>query len=1178
VWKYESGSWSLVGGDGVNSSWAAATFEYALSLEVIDDDLYVGLGTTAGDSDVWRLSGGSWTQVGGDALNSSWAAATYEGVYKLLSDGTDLYAGLGATAGDNEVWKYTVASNSWAKIGGDALNGSFTNTHTFVDSMALIDDVLIVGLTASNAYRSAEVWKYESGSWAQIGGDYLNNSWAHRGVQNVEVMTVNKEYLYAGTGNVGPGNAIVWRFDGTSWEMVGGQGFRNSWAMNTYENVLSMVSFNGDLIVGLGTTANDAEVWKFDGETWTQIGGDSLNNGWLTNFEEVSSLAVKNDTLYAGLGVSANDAEVWSYNGTTWTKIGGDSLNSGWTTNFERVSTMAVLGDEVYAGLGVSVNDAEVWRWNNSSWTKIGGDGVNSSWNTEFEQVESSLVFEGNLFVGLGNGTGDAEVWKWDGTTWTKVGGDDLNSSWSSGSYERVKTLTTYNGDIYAGLGNGAGDGEIWRFDGTSWSQVGGDSINGGFTNVIEDVASFSTYKGKLYAGTGLTAGVDAQIWSYGNNGYLTSTQDTFDTEWHHLAATYDGGTMKIFIDGQQDASLNVVMSLPDSNKSLSIATLKSNREAGKEIGVLDGMLDELRISNIARTSFNSTPFTSQAQTVGPSTAVFTSQVDNFDAFTATEQADGGSIVYRLSNDTADTWQYWNGSAWVTSSSLSQANSAAQVNANIDEFPITQDGVLWQAVLDGDGNQEIIIEDVAIGAITDVVSPTNPDDITALDEVGGEVELTPDTWYGHTQPHFTWTGADDNQSGVAGYYVYFGTDNTADPVTAGVFQTESSFTPGSVVTNQTYYLRIKTRDSAFNVSSTIWDGFIYKFDDGMPTNPSTITVTPAGYAATNNFTFSWPAATDGGSGISGYQYKTGTPSGSLADWSAPIVETSISIPEAAYQDNANVFFLRTLDNAGNVSSTPLQANYYFAGEGPTPPRFLSVNPSTNTTNSFAFSWQPPELYSGELSEITYCYTVNVLPSETSCSFTSAGATSLSASAFATQQGLNTFYLVSKNGNSGGNSINYGTYASVTFEANTASPGLPLNVDVADVSVKSTGSWKLAISWESPESVGSGISSYVISRSTDGENFTEVANTTGIAFVDTGLTQQSYYYYVKACDSVRNCSAPSATVTLYPDGKYTQAPALISDPKHSNITTKDATIHWVTDRLSDSKIQYGLGSD
>jgi phosphodiesterase/alkaline phosphatase D-like protein len=50
------------------------------------------------------------------------------------------------------------------------------------------------------------------------------------------------------------------------------------------------------------------------------------------------------------------------------------------------------------------------------------------------------------------------------------------------------------------------------------------------------------------------------------------------------------------------------------------------------------------------------------------------------------------------------------------------------------------------------------------------------------------------------------------------------------------------------------------------------------------------------------------------------------------------------------------------------------------------------------------------------------------------------------------------------------------------------------------------------------------------------------------------------------------------VTLYPDGKYTQAPALISDPKHSNITTKDATIDWVTDRLSDSKIQYGLGTD
>ncbi|MDQ3008171.1 MAG: fibronectin type III domain-containing protein [bacterium] len=1178
LWRYESGSWSLVGGDGMSGSWANSTYEYVLSLEAIGGDLYVGLGLSANDAEVWRLSGGTWTQVGGDSLNNGWTT-NFEGVYKLSSDGTDLYAGLGASGGDNEIWRYTVSAGTWSKIAGDGLNSSFNNTHTIVDSMTFIGSTLYAGVTSGNTYRSGQVWELPSGgTWRQIGGDQINDSWSVRGLQNVEVMSVHGEYLYAGTGNVGSGNATVWRFDGSTWEFIGGQGKNNSWPVDTYENVLSMVSYNGELVVGLGTTANDAEVWGFDGSTWTKIGGDSINNGWSTNFEEVASLAVIDDTLYAGLGNSANDAEVWSYNGTDWTKIGGDSINNGWSINFERVNTLSVLGNTLYAGLGASVNDAEVWMWNGSTWTKVGGDGLNSSWNTEFEQVESSVIFENNLYVGLGNGTGDAELWMWNGSTWTKVGGDDVNSSWTSGTYERVKTLTVYNGAIFAGIGNGTGDGEVWRFNGSSWTQVGGDSINSSYSNAIEETTTFTGYRGKLYAGTGLSANLDAQVWVYGANGYLSSEQNSFTTEWQHIAATYDGNTMRLIINGAEDATLNVSLQVPDTSKSLSIATLKSNRESGKEIGTLNGMLDELRISKVKRTTFNTTPYSSDPQTIEPSLAVFTSQVNEFDAFTATEQSNGGAVSYRLSNDAGDTWKYWNGSAWATSSSLNQSNSATTINSEIASFPVSEEGILWQAVLDGDGRQEVIVQDVSIGAVADTVSPTNPDSITVLNEEAGDTELTTDTWYGHVEPYFSWSGAEDLDSGVAGYYVYFGPDNTADPVTAGTFQTGTNFTPLSVVSNQSYFLRIKTRDSAFNSSSSIWDGFVYKFDNGNPTNPSTITVTPAGYAATNNFTFTWPAASDGGSGIQGYQYKTGTPSGTLADWSGTITQTSVTIPEAAYQDNSNTFYLRTLDLAGNSSTAPLQANYYFAGEGPTPPRFLNVTPSSSTTNSFAFAWQPPDAYSGELSEITYCYTVNVLPSSTNCSFTSAGATSISASAFATQQGLNTFYLVSKNGASGGSSINYGTYVSATFEANTASPGIPLNADIADVSVKSSSSWKLAISWEPPTETASGISSYKIFRSSDNVTFSEVASTTGIAYVDTGLAQQTYFYAIKACDSVQNCSASSTTLEMLPDGKYTEAPLLLDEQKVSSVTTKGATITWTTDRQSDSKIQYGLSPD
>lgn len=1173
VWSWNGTSWTKIGGDAVNSSWADATYEYVLSLETIGTDVYAAIGLTANDAEVWRFSGGTWSQIGGDSLKSGWTT-NYEGVYKLMTDGTDLFAGLGSTAGDNELWKYTVASDSWSKLGGDALSASFTSTHTHIDSMAFDNGVLYVGLTGASANKTGNVWRYATGTWTWIGGDYINNSWGFRGLQNVEAMTRVGEYLYAGTGNTQAGNALIWRFDGTVWDLVGGQGKNGSWNAGLYEDVMTMISANGVLTVGLGVTAGEGEVWQFNGSTWSQIGGDSINSSWGAGYEEVSSLAVEDGVLYAGLGNTANDAEIWRYSGGTWTKIGGDSTNSGWTTNFERVMSLAIYDGKLFAGLGASVTDAEVWSWNGTAWSKVGGDGLNSSWNTEFEQADSMTVWDDKLIVGLGTTVGDAEVWSWNGTSWTKIGGDDVNSSWASGTYERVRSSVVYNGDLYIGLGNTT-DGEIWRWNGSVWSQVAGDSLNSSFNTTIDEVGAFSVYKGKLYAGVGLTASTDAQVWSYGNNGFLQSATASFDTAWHHVAATYNGTTMKLFIDGALDSSLNVSVTVPDSSRSLYIGTTHGTRESGRSQGFFEGILDESRISDVARSSFITTPYSSDPQTIQPNSAVMTSQVKEFDLFSVNETANGGSISYRISTDGGSSWKYWNGSSWTTSSALNQNNSESVVNSNMGELPVTAQGFLWQAIVDGNGNQEVIIDDVASGASQDTEAPSNPETLTALSTSEGVV-LTSDVWYTYPAPTFSWSGADDGSgSGVAGYYVYLGTDNTADPITAGVFQTEAIYTAASLTSSQTYYLRMKTKDNAQNNSSETWAAFTYKVDTTTPVNPSAITVSPAGYAATNSFTFTWPVGTDTGSSIAGYQYKTATASGSLADWSATSSATTVSIPNAAYQTEANTFYLRTVDTAGNVSSPPLQVLYYFAGEGPSTPRFVGVNPATNTNNSFAFSWQAPETFSGDEDDLTYCYTVNILPSENSCTFTSSGATSLSASAFATQQGINTFYIVAKNAEDSGGAINYGAYGTATFEANTSAPGIPLSTDVSDVSVKATESWKLALSWEPPAS--GTVSEYKISRSADGITYVNVATTTGIAYVDTGLDQQEYYYKVQACDNVNNCSAYSTEVSLIPDGKYTTAPEIVGDIKISAITTRTAIISWVTTREADSKVQLGVSA-
>ena len=65
-----------------------------------------------------------------------------------------------------------------------------------------------------------------------------------------------------------------------------------------------------------------------------------------------------------------------------------------------------------------------------------------------------------SIVAGLGTGTDDAEVWQYNGSTWSQIGGDDVNGSWTAGTYEEVKVMSVYDGELYVGIGTTAGDGE----------------------------------------------------------------------------------------------------------------------------------------------------------------------------------------------------------------------------------------------------------------------------------------------------------------------------------------------------------------------------------------------------------------------------------------------------------------------------------------------------------------------------------------------------------------------------------------------------------------------------------------------------------------------------------------------------------------------------------------------
>ena len=214
------------------------------------------------------------------------------------------------------------------------------------------------------------------------------------------------------------------------------------------------------------------------------------------------------------------------------------------------------------------------------------------------------------------------------------------------------------------------------------------------------------------------------------------------------------------------------------------------------------------------------------------------------------------------------------------------------------------------------------VDNLSINKLSnDAADPTNPTAFGGWDSSEKNSDVVSDSWHNHENPYFEFSGADDDSSGVRGYFVYFGTDDTADPFTAGVYQshtgeagaTQNYTSSVDLATGETYYLLIKTQDNDLNISDAISAGFNYKYDATNPDPPTFVNVSPVGCSVQTEFDFSWDVGSDLHSGVSGYQYKVGT-AGTVTD----IAEREISA--SAYQEGDNGFYARSRDNAGNTSS------------------------------------------------------------------------------------------------------------------------------------------------------------------------------------------------------------------------------------------------------------------
>ncbi len=565
------------------------------------------------------------------------------------------------------------------------------------------------------------------------------------------------------------------------------------------------------------------------------------------------------------------------------------------------------------------------------------------------------------------------------------------------------------------------------------------------------------------------------------------------------------------------------------------------------------------------------------------------------------------SFSARTSDDNS-TWSAW------TPNFTQDADGSTSGFGDLDSLTMSRYIEIRAEFTSDSSSSTPTLNDFTLSFLEDEQPPEQNASNLTMQRQKDDSAVSPGGWTNLQSPYFAWDAAKDNVngSGIQGYCLYIGKDETADPIqTKGLLGDSPVDTGGACpysvseanidlgvvdalasgleTSSDPYVLLVSAIDFSGNVYAGDPASFSFRYDDEPPRNPSFISA-PSQFVSTKEVTLTWPtggaeSAQDSDSGVAGLQYRIGSggvwygdshtgeqnAQDLLENDGTYVTDETYDYPDL--QEGNNIIYFRTYDQAGNVSESHITTVVKINTSSPTSPQNLTATPTTNTSNSFAFNWLAPASFVGQPSGIVYCYTVNVLPNSGNCNYTNPGQRSLPADAFATQPGVNTFYVVARDE---ANNINYDTYASVTFTANTPAPGIVRDFEIADVSTKASSLWKLAISWSEPENTGAGVSKYVIERSTNGTDFAQVANTSGLSHVDSGLSQQQYFYKVRACDSANNCGAFSEATSMTPTGRFTTPPELVGNVT-SQVGTRTASFAWATDRNSDSRIQYGTTS-
>ncbi len=631
---------------------------------------------------------------------------------------------------------------------------------------------------------------------------------------------------------------------------------------------------------------------------------------------------------------------------------------------------------------------------------------------------------------------------------------------------------------------------------------VNPSALTGWRTVMFKEQTGNLTYG--VYANTS-SSRPNAQVFVAGSDRNVNGTAQVAANVWTHLAATYDGANIRLYVNGTQAATVAQTGAITTSTGVLHIGGNAVWSEW------FQGLIDEVRIYNRALSA-------TEIQ------ADMATSIGNQDTSPPTTPAGLGGTIglssvalsWTASTDNVGVSRYNVHRSTTQGFTPSAANRIAQpTSPSYSDSPLSPATYYYRVTAeDAAGNLSAASSEFTAAVTGDISAPTQPANLSATGSLSSVA--------------LTWNASTDNV-GVLRYNVHRGTTPGFTPTVgnriaqpAGASYSDTGLAAG------TYYYRVTAEDAAGNISAASAEAnAVVTGDVSPPTVPSNLSA----IGSLSSVALAWSGSTDNVA-VLRYNLHRSTTQGFT-----PTVANRIAQPTGTlFTDSpltAGTYYYRVTaeDAAGNISAPSAEATAVVTGDvtAPTAPANLVA---TGGLSSVALTWSASSDNVGVVRYNVHRSTTNGFTASAANRIAQPAGTSLTDSPLTP----GTYYYRVTAEDAAGNISAVSAQATGVVTGDITAPTAP----GSPAAVGSTNS--VALTWTaSTDNVG--VLRYNVHRSTT-NGFTpsaanRVAQPTVTSFTDSPLAPATYYYRVTAEDAAGNISVASAqvsaTVNLNPPG-------------------------------------------